>query len=88
MRLLLDTHTLVWWFREDPLLSARARDAISTDAAEVFISTASAWEIAIKVGKGQWPEARELLDEYENAIVEEGFAPLTITVPMSGTPAQ
>ena len=81
MRLLLDTHTLVWWIREDPLLSAHARSAISADDSEVLVSSASAWEIAIKVGKGKWPEARELLEHFETAIAEEGFMLLGISVP-------
>ena len=81
MRLLLDTHALVWWIRESPHLSAGARAAISADGAAIWVSPISAWEIAIKVGKGQWPEAKELLAEFESAIAAEGFEQLSITVP-------
>ncbi len=81
MRLLLDTHTLVWWIRANPLLSAGARDAISVDGADVSVSIASAWEIAIKVGRGKWPEAREFLTAFEAGIADEGFTLLPITVP-------
>jgi PIN domain nuclease of toxin-antitoxin system len=51
-RVLLDTHAFIWWFEESPLLSPAARQAI-TDAAEGFLSLASCWEMAIKVGNGK-----------------------------------
>lgn len=49
MRLLLDTHTFLWWVADDARLSAKARAAV-TDATEVFLSVASCWEMAIKLG--------------------------------------
>jgi PIN domain nuclease of toxin-antitoxin system len=52
MRLLLDTHVVYWAFYETAQLSQRARDWIS-DATEIFISSASIWEIAIKVRLGK-----------------------------------
>jgi PIN domain nuclease of toxin-antitoxin system len=48
VKLLLDTHTLLWWFTDDPRLSAPARQAIIEMGNEIFASTASAWEIATK----------------------------------------
>jgi PIN domain nuclease of toxin-antitoxin system len=80
VKLLLDTHTLVWWIRASPRLSVTARQEISTDGAEVFVSIASAWEIAIKVGLGKWEEARELIEEFEPALTAERFQILPITV--------
>jgi PIN domain nuclease of toxin-antitoxin system len=57
MRLLLDTHVLLWWLADDPALSKQARRLIANEP-EVFASAASAWEIAIKraVGKLEAPE--------------------------------
>ena len=81
MRLLLDTHALVWWIRADPLLSSRAHDAISSDGVEVLVSIASAWEIAVKVGREKWPDAKDFLDTFELSMAREGFALLPITVP-------
>ncbi|PCE31426.1 type II toxin-antitoxin system VapC family toxin [Burkholderia ubonensis] len=52
MRLLFDTHIFLWMLADDPKLSVRARRLIST-ADEVFISSASIWEVAIKAGKGK-----------------------------------
>lgn len=48
MRLLLDTHTFLWWCTDDPRLSLTALDVLGAADTEVYLSSASAWEIAIK----------------------------------------
>ena len=53
MKALLDTHTFLWWNLDDPQLSERVRDFIADGRNEIFLSAASAWEIAIKAGKGR-----------------------------------
>lgn len=53
MRLLLDTHTFLWFFRGDPKLSATARALIENMDNEVLLSKASAWEMAIKQSIGK-----------------------------------
>lgn len=53
MRLLLDTHVALWAITDDARLTARARDLITADDAEVFISAVVLWEIAIKHGLGR-----------------------------------
>jgi PIN domain nuclease of toxin-antitoxin system len=57
VRLLIDTHVLLWWLADDPALGKRARRLIANEA-EVFASAATAWEIAIKraLGKLEAPE--------------------------------
>jgi PIN domain nuclease of toxin-antitoxin system len=65
LRALLDTHTLFWWLTDDPRLSLEARRAIETEAEGVHVSVATAWEIAIKIGAGKWPEAADLIDNFE-----------------------
>ena len=52
MRVLLDTHTFLWWVSDDARLSARARASIR-DADEAYLSIASCWEMAIKVSLGK-----------------------------------
>jgi PIN domain nuclease of toxin-antitoxin system len=47
--LLLDTHAFLWFWWDDPRLSAAAKNAICDPAARKLISTASCWEVAIKV---------------------------------------
>ena len=53
MRALLDTHAFLWWNLDDPQLSVMARDFIALGRNEIFLSAASAWEIAIKAAKGR-----------------------------------
>jgi PIN domain nuclease of toxin-antitoxin system len=58
MRVLLDTHILLWWAADDPRLSRRARQVLRDPANELLFSVASAWELMIKsqVGKLTLPE--------------------------------
>lgn len=53
MNLLLDTHVLLCWERQDAALNAEARKAIENPSNNVFISAASVWEIAIKRRPGK-----------------------------------
>lgn len=53
MQLLLDTHTFLWWIFNDSKLSQTARDLISDTQNQCYVSHASAWELAIKVGQGK-----------------------------------
>lgn len=50
MRLLLDTHALLWWVEDDPQLSPVARRQIADERNDCLVSLASAWEMAIKGG--------------------------------------
>lgn len=51
MRALLDTHTFLWWNSNDTQLSDAAREIIADGRNEIFLSAASAWEIAIKFNR-------------------------------------
>lgn len=53
MNLLLDTHTMLWFFWDDPQLSAAAKAIIEDPANRKRVSIASCWEIAIKAGLGK-----------------------------------
>ena len=53
MRVLLDTHTLLWWSLKDRKLSRRARDIIGDGSNDLLLSVVSAWEIVIKYTKGR-----------------------------------
>jgi hypothetical protein len=61
-RLLLDTHTLLWWSTNAKGLSRTVRRLIQDDDTKVFVSAASAWEIATKVrlGKLKWTSAESI----------------------------
>ena len=81
MKLLLDTHALFWWVVEQDKLPQRVFAAIEDDGNEVFVSIATAWEIAIKVGQGKWPEAAGLINSFERELATAEFHALPITVP-------
>ncbi len=53
MKLLLDTHTLIWFLQDDPKLSLRATELIEKPDNEIFVSVVTLWEIAIKVSLGK-----------------------------------
>jgi PIN domain nuclease of toxin-antitoxin system len=80
LRLLLDTHALLWWGHGDRRLSARACAEIDSDANERFVSAVSAMEIATKFRLGKLPEAYALAANFEADIAEMGFQPLAISV--------
>lgn len=73
MRLLLDTHAFLWWREDNRALRVDARQAIAT-ASAVFVSAASAWEIAIKVRLGKLRVPQPV----EEAVVASGFSTLPI----------
>jgi PIN domain nuclease of toxin-antitoxin system len=72
-RLLLDTHVFLWWKENNPALGIAAREAIAT-ADIVYLSAASAWEIAIKSGLGKIRIPGSVAD----AVVQSGFIELAI----------
>jgi PIN domain nuclease of toxin-antitoxin system len=78
--LLLDTHALIWWLAGDPLLSASAKAAVVDPDNEVFVSAASAWEIATKYRIGKLPQAGALAVNVLGALASQGFLDLPITV--------
>ena len=53
MRMLLDTHTFLWWNLDDPQLSPVAREIMADGGNTLYLSAAAAWEIAIKAAKGR-----------------------------------
>ena len=80
MRLLLDTHALLWWLAGNPRLPVTARRAIHDQSNDVLVSAASAWEIATKFRLGKLPEAAEIALDPAGAIIDQGFEGLPITV--------
>jgi PIN domain nuclease of toxin-antitoxin system len=75
MRLLLDTHIVLWWLSDDPLLPGSARAAIALPDNEAFVSAATAWEIAIKKAAGRLEAPDDLLE----ALDSNDFDTLAIT---------
>lgn len=77
MRLLLDTHILLWWLADDPVLPHSIKSAIADPHAEIFVSAATSWEIAIKhaLGRLVFPVAR-----LPAILIEARMSPLAISV--------
>lgn len=80
MRLLLDTHALLWWLTGDDHLSVRARDTIADPANTVAVSAASAMEIATKHRIGKLDGAGLLARDFESVVAAQGFDELAISI--------
>ncbi len=78
MNVLLDSHALIWGYFDPARLSATARMAMTTPNNRVFVSTASHWEIAIKISTGKLKLAEPFPDFVQHAITDNGFAILPI----------
>jgi PIN domain nuclease of toxin-antitoxin system len=76
VRLLLDTHVLLWWLANDPSLGEEARAGISESSSSVFVSAATVWEVSIKQTLGKLEAPSDLLRQIEL----NRFEPLSITV--------
>jgi PIN domain nuclease of toxin-antitoxin system len=75
LRLLLDTHALLWWLADEGL-TVPARDAIADPGNVVMVSAASAWEISIKKALGKLAAP----DDLEHQVQASGFLPLPISL--------
>jgi PIN domain nuclease of toxin-antitoxin system len=80
VRILLDSHAFVWFLTGNMSLSTPAREAILAEDATVYVSAASAWEIATKVRAGKWAEAEPIAHDLEGVLTEHDFTPLAVTV--------
>ena len=80
MRLLLDTHAFLWWLAGDEALSATARTAIASEGNDVFVSAASAWEIATKHRTGTLPNVAAIVSDLDQAAADQGFVGLPINL--------
>ena len=81
MNLLLDTHALIWWLQGDRKLGANAAARIAERRNGIWVSAASAWEIAIKtaLGRMRFDDAPDVVLPME--IERSGFFTLPITLP-------
>ncbi|HUC54424.1 MAG TPA: type II toxin-antitoxin system VapC family toxin [Candidatus Cybelea sp.] len=79
MRVLLDTHALVWWLEAKGSLSRKAKETIEESETVVFVSAASGWELAIKTQIGKFKSA-QLVTGLEKEIEKEGFIELPVSM--------
>lgn len=80
MKVLLDTHAFLWWIADHPNLSAHAREIIADGATEVYFSTASAWEIAIKTRTGRLELPRDLEGFVTDQVALNAFQVLPVSL--------
>ncbi len=73
MKLLLDTHALIWFAEDDSRLSARAREALHDEANHLHCSIVSIWEIAIKASLGKLKLGARLDGAFQRGLEETGF---------------
>jgi PIN domain nuclease of toxin-antitoxin system len=78
-KVLLDTHALIWWLEGGGKLSPAARRVIADPEATVLVSSASAWEIAIKHHAGKF-RVPDLIRDFQGSVYQEGFVELPISI--------
>jgi PIN domain nuclease of toxin-antitoxin system len=80
MKLLIDTHTFLWFIHDDPNLSDRAASLLESDV-DLLLSTASLWEIAIKVNlqKLTLPDAYEIFIPHQIQINSIEILPIQMS---------
>jgi PIN domain nuclease of toxin-antitoxin system len=80
VRLLLDTHTLLWWIADDSSLPPSARKLIAASNSEVLVSAVSSWEIATKLRLRKLSGADDLVGDFAGFLLREGFEHLPISI--------
>jgi PIN domain nuclease of toxin-antitoxin system len=78
VRLLLDTHVMLWWVTGDRRLTKTGRGVIGSEGNDVLVSAASFWEVAIKQSLGRIDVD---LEELREALREDGFREMVIEIP-------
>lgn len=80
MRVLVDTHALLWAVTGDRQLSKRAHSVMASHDHEVLVSAASVWEVCTKFRLGKLPDAESLLSDFSRIIERLGFHSLSISL--------
>jgi PIN domain nuclease of toxin-antitoxin system len=80
LRLLLDTHTLYWWHRGDPALSASAQAVIADSQTEKYVSAITAWEFITRFHSGKQPEFAGIAADVAAVVASHGFIQRPITL--------
>ncbi len=78
MRLLLDTHALIWFHDGDPRLSRTALALILDPVNEKIVSPATYWEVAVKLGTGKYVFSIDFPTFVQGAIIDSGFTVLPV----------
>ena len=79
MNLLLDTCTLLWWWAEPEKLTERSMTLLRDSSNKIWVSAASAWEVATKFRIGKYPEGARIIEEWHDRLAVDGFQELAIS---------
>ena len=79
MRIILDTHALIWWFLDSQRLTRLAYQSIFENTNAVYVSAASVWEIATKYRIGKLPDAQQLVLDMQAYMASQNFVELPLT---------
>ena len=80
MNLLLDTCTLLWWWSEPEQLSPRVLALLKSPSNTVYVSSATAWEVATKFRKGKLPLGGSMIVDWHKRLIVDGFVELPISI--------
>jgi PIN domain nuclease of toxin-antitoxin system len=81
VKLLLDTHALIWFTENSPQLSAKAKTALELENNQVFYSIASIWEMTIKSQLGKLELKAPIGDDFRNSLLNNDLTELPILFP-------
>jgi len=81
MKLLLDTHTFIWFAYDSPDLPSKTKEALEDEETELLLSIASVWEMAIKASNGKLTLPARAGDFAANQIQKDDINLLAITLP-------
>lgn len=80
MKLLLDTHAIIWWWNSPERLSEKAMDAIRNPENEIHVSAASAYEILFKYRIGKLKVPTEVAFNFSSCVSRESWESLELTI--------
>jgi PIN domain nuclease of toxin-antitoxin system len=80
MRILVDSNALYWWWTKRERLTRPASAALAAHDSELFVSAATAWELATKHRIGKLPGGETFLPDFVELLEESGFTPLHVEV--------
>ena len=76
MRLLLDSHVVIWWLSDSARLQSATRDILISPDNELFLSAVTVWELNMKIAKGKL----RLAENYAERLLNDGMEELPVTV--------
>lgn len=78
MKVLIDTHALIWWSEDDPRLGGEARAVFEERENTVFVSAVSIYEMRLKENRGKLRSARRMLSDLDGYFRDQGMSVLAL----------